>query len=157
MTVRTLQITSIAGPLSLKRGRTTSFISYMTPFDNTLCFQEANIARAWVFLLIFCRIEATLDPSGYTALDSILGSPSIVPLVVEPASAADYATACPITIRSICPRITTIPLLQLDLSTTGPINLRSSSRSQLSSDQISAGAQQAFYLYNYDPNVRISR
>lgn len=120
-----------------------------------MAFERCYAARAAVICFILAATaKASVLPSGFKVIDAVVGVGSqTVPLVTEPASSADYATAC-VSSLLICPRITIIPLLQLDMQTTGPINLQSAGSSQLTTDQSTNGAQYAYYIYNY--NYRVS-
>ena len=97
-------------------------------------------------------IDASVSNSGYTVVDAVAGARGTVNLVSEPATDSDYKTAC-VNSALICPRITAVPLLQLDLQITGPVNLQAASYSQLSSTQSANGAKYAFYIYDYDAQV----
>jgi hypothetical protein len=119
-------------------------------FSNMYAVQGAVIC-----LILAVTTKAAVVPAGFKVIDAVVGmGPQTVPLVTEPASSVDYTTAC-VSLLLICPRITSISLLELDLETTGPINLQTVGTDQMTTTQTTNGAQRAYYIYNYDSRVSL--
>ena len=116
--------------------------------------------KSWLIEILLLALalsslsNASVIPAGYKVPDEILGvSLSDIPLLIEPITDSDIAIGCPNPSR-VCPRIVTpMSSLEMDLRKRGGFHLRSSSTPVLSSAQQAAGANIAFYIYEYVPQV----
>ena len=107
-----------------------------------------------IFVLLLSAAQASLVPSGYTVPDLVVnGIIPDVPLLVEPATIPEYQTTPCTKPTVMCPRIAHVPILRLDQRDVGPAKLRDISSDQLSQEQKDAGAKNAFYIYDYSPQV----
>jgi hypothetical protein len=107
-----------------------------------------------IFVLLFSTVQASIVSSGYTVPDLVAGVPGpSIPLLVEPATIAEYQTTLCTSPTVMCPRMAYVPILSLDQRDVGPAKLRDATSSQLTQEQRDAGANNAFYIYDYNTQV----